>query len=316
MGIAELELVFVNVAQTLLGALKTRLSPFINICSTDFSEDLVQGTGVKVPIVPVAADAVNPDSAPQSGDRTHSNVAPDIANTSSTVTLNQKASTGLAMSTYEFNQIAAGLRSNFLQKVAERKVNAIARNMWDYVINLMTAANFANGVTVNAATFDTDDLSAIRTTCDGLNWPDDDMGEQFALLGSTLHESLRSDPAVKNKEKSAADVLNTGELPRLSNFACLKAPRLPPAGGTPAAENLVGAVCLPDAIALAMRPSDAISGSTTVDFEDLVVDAETGIALAFTVWFSPATKMWYWNFEAFYGATAAQSASLIRLKTA
>jgi hypothetical protein len=303
---------YINISQRILAALNARLAQFAGIFATNFSDQVPQGNTVRVNIVPAAADAV--DLGGVSENREHANVIKDVTNTYVDVVLDKKPATGFTLSLHEMAQIGSGVWTPYAERLIASKVNSIARSVADAIIGEITAAAFSNAKTVNAAAFDSDDVSALRTLVDGLDW--DEQERSFLVLGTSLHESLRQDPSIKNKAAAQSDTLNTGDLPMLSGFMPVKNVRIPK-GTTPIAEKLRGFVCRPDAIAIAFAPGSAQqSGAASVEFEDTLTDPQTGLTIQYSVWYTPATKAYYHCVECWWGVVAAMGTSLVRIREA
>jgi len=309
----------VNLSQSILNALQARLAPFLSIFATDVSADMPeQGNAVDVPIVGTEGAAV--DLSTYSDDRENANVTPQMATTKKTVTLASKPARGFYIDPWEAAAVANGKLTKAMEMKITNCVGAVAGSVIDGILNLITVAAFSNSKAVNAAAFDTDDCADLREQADALKWGD--MAGAL-VLGSSLWNTLGKDKAIKDKSQSGgADTLNTGMIPDVAGFVARKNVRLPPSGGTPASENLVGFAALPSSIAVAMRPLTVsqIGGMTPADFglaeEMTIIDPESNVVATVSIWGKPSTKRLYVCVETWWGATVAQADQLIRLRTA
>ena len=305
-----------NVSNFVLNSLQKKLGPFMGIFATNVSDQMpTQGSSVDVPIVAVEGAAV--DLNDYSDDRTNAAVSPEFSTTKKTVTLNQKPARGFYVDPWE----AMAANKNVLVPSLMRKIDncagAVALSVINYVLNLITAAAYTNQKLVNPAAFDMSDLFALRTVADGLEW---DPTEGALVLNSAMWQSLCDDGAIRDKSQSGADTLNTGSLPELAGFSVQKNTRVPPAGGTPATESLVGFAALPSAIAIGMRPLKVTEafGVAPANFglvaEEALFDAEANVAGTLTIWGAANTKRLYHCVETWHGAVVAMGDQIIRLR--
>jgi hypothetical protein len=277
-----------------------------------------QGNAVDVPVVGTEGAAV--DINDYSDDRENAAITPQLATTKKTVTLAYKPARGFYIDPWEAAAIANGKLTRAIEMKIQNCVGAVAGSVIDGILNLITVSSFTNAKAVNVAAFDTDDCADLRYQADTLKWGD--MAGSL-VLGSTLWNTLGKDKAIKDKSQSGgADTLNTGMIPDVAGFAARKNTRLPPAGGTPASESLVGFAALPSAIAVAMRPLTVsqIGGMTPADFglaeEMTIIDPESNVVATVSIWGKPSTKRLYVCVETWWGASVAQADQLIRLRSA
>lgn len=305
-----------NISNFVLNAFAKKLAPFMSIWATNVSDQMPEGDSVDVAYVAQEGAAV--DLADVSDDRTNSSVSPELSTTKKTVQLSHKPCRGFFVSPWE----AAKARDGILTKSLEMKINnvtgSVALSVIEGMINQVIAANFANSVTINPAAFDKDDVSAIRTVADGLEWNDED---GVLVLNSSLHEALREDGGIIDKSASGADTLNTGMLPSLHGFGIQKNRRVPPSGGQAATEGLIGFAALPSAMGIAMRPLSATEafGLTPAEFglaaEEPLFDEEANVACTLSIWGAANTKNLYHTVETWWGKAVMEASALIRLKT-
>ena len=305
----------VNIANFVLNSLQKKLSAFLSVFATNVSDQIVNGSSVDVAIVGTEGAAV--DLGDYSDDRTNVNVSPEFSTTKKTVTLNQKPARGFYVDPWEAAKAQDGVLVASLQRKIENVTGAVALSVVEYVLNLVTTANFSNEKVINAAAFDIADVFSLRTQADGLEWGADDGA---LVLASAIWQSLCDDGAILDKSQSGSDTLNSGNLPVLAGFNTMKNTRVPPVGGTPADQKLRGFAALPSAIAVAMRPLSAteafgmLPGDFGLAHEEALFDPEANVACTMTIWGAANTKRLYHCVESWYGAAVAMADQLIRVR--
>lgn len=307
---------FTNIARAGFAAFNKKLTPLSGF-TTDLSTELKdQGEAVSTRIVPVSDAAVSLSTATGSGggggDREHSNVVKDITTTAVTVTLNQDPISGFALTDEEAAKIGSGVWSDTKSKLITQKAYAVANHMLNYIFNLITNANFSGAIFTGAASgFDIDDVVDIATSLKGTSGWDLDK-PTWLVLNSTYIGALKKDNAIQDMSASGIPVIGTGKIYKLDQFTVVEAPTLPPSGGTPESEHLVGFVCQPPAIAIAQRVVRAQATDKLEAFE-VMVDPVTGASLVYRAWYKPGTGKIFHTFETLYGASTAQTEALKRI---
>lgn len=305
-----------NLSNFVLNAFAKKLSMFMGVFATNVSDQMPNGSSVEVPYV--AAEGAAVDLADVSNNREHASVSPEFSTTKKTITLAHKPCRGFYVDPWEAAKAQEGILVKSLEIKINNVVGAVALAVVQGTIDLVTASNFVNAITVNPAAFDKDSVSGIRTVADGLEWSDDD---GVLVLNSALHEALREDGGIVDKSQSGADTLNTGQLPELHGFGVMKNRRIPTAGSTAADENLIGLAALPSAIGIGMRPLSATEafGMTPAEMglaiEEPLFDEEANVACTLSIWGSPSTKVLYHTVETWWGASVMEGNALIRLKS-
>jgi len=307
----------VNLASAILNSLQKRLAPFINLFAHNVSGDMLQqGTAVDVGIIGIEGDAV--DLSTVDDDRQHANISPKADTTKVSVALANKPARGFYLDGWDAAAVADGVISDFLKKKIGNCVGSVSRSVINTVLNMITIANFSYSKSVNLAGFDSIDISNLRNQVDGYEWPDD---EGNIILNSDLYTVLGQDPTIKDKSQSGgADTLNTGSIPDVANFGIWKNTRVPPAGGTPADENLVGFAALSSPLAIAMRPltvSSIHKGMNARDFgmiaEETVIDEQSKVVVTVSIWAHTSKKRFYVCIETWYGVSTVFGTQLVRL---
>jgi len=303
---------FTNIAQRGITTLRKALAP-LQAFTTDFSTDVqAQGTVVTTRIVPSATaptDLVDDDSS------TYTSVVDDQTTTAVTVTLDPHPITGFALTDSEAQNIGDGVWADTSMRLVDAHVYAIANEILAASFDLVTNANYSTAAFVgSASTFDADDCADIRTTAVNAGW---NMGDDSntMVLQPNYWASLLKDNAIQDRGASGADALQSGDLPRLSGFKMIEAPTLPTASSTAASENLVGFIARPDAIAIAMRGVDTQDRSRFLHYE-ILQDDVTGAVMTYSVLWTEAKRRVEHIFEALYGVSKAQGASLKRITSA
>ena len=213
-------------------------------------------------------------------------------------------------------QIDEGLLPLILQTRMEDCGYAVANNVLNYIFNLITAANFANVAhTGLAGNFDLDATIDINAVLANAGWPVDIPGRIAMILKPSLRANLKKDNAIQDASAFGGDVARTGQLEQVDIFKLFQSSTLPPAGGTPASENLTGFVSMPPAIAFAQRTVEPQHPEKLMHF-DVIVDEPTGISLCYRIWYDEDKGIVYYSFETLYGASLGNGDALQRIRSA
>lgn len=304
---------FTNIGRTAFQAFLTKLVALRQF-STDFSEDVAgQGSIVNVRIVPTAGAAGDLTDT-HSGSRFAA--AADTTVSTAAVTLSEQPINGFYLTDEEYNELRADIRTDTTQRKITTTANSVAKAVLDYVFNLVTAANFPTvAFTGGASTFDLDDVIDINAVLADAGWPVDEELAIAMILKSTYRAALKKDNAIQDLSKSGIpDVIRRGALDQVDIFRLVQAPSLPPAGGTPATENLVGMVCTPEALAIAMRPVKS-QAPDRLEYEEVMVDDESGVVMVYRVAYDPDTGKLYHTMETLFGAAKAKNTALYRIRS-
>lgn len=303
-----------NIANRGFTAFLAKLAP-LGAFTTDYSSEVAeQGDAVKTRIVPAAAAAGDLQST-HSGVRSAS--AGDKTLTGVSVTLNQQPISGFHITDEEAKKIGSGIWNDTFTRLVNTSAYSVANAVLNYVFNLVTAASYSNlAFTGAASTFDLADVMDINAVLAAAGWPVDLDGEIAMVLSPTYRAALKKDGAVQDVSKSGiAGVIARGALDQVDIFRLYQAPTLPPAGGTPAAENLTGFVATQEALAVAMRPVDSQVPSDLVD-QRLMVDPDTGATMVFRSFYDPDKGKLYNTFETLFGAGVGKATALQRIRSA
>ena len=310
---------YTNIARAGFSAFMKKLTP-LSAFTTDFSSEVrEQGTAVATRIVPASSAAVSLSTATGSGgaggDRSHGNAVGDIATTAVTVTLNQDPVRGFYLTDEEAGQIGASVWEDTKSKLIAQTAYAVATHMVNYAFNLVTNASYSTAIFTGAAsTFDLDDVvDAAASLVEDHSW-DLDVPTYLVLKPSYI-AALKKDNAIQDLSASGIPVVGTGNLYQIDRFIVVPAATLPPSGGTPASENLVGFVAQKPAIAIAQRVVDSQASDRLEAFE-VMQDPDSGATLVYRAWYKPETGKIYHTFESLYGAIKAQAEALKRITSA
>jgi len=309
--------IYQKIARLGFQALRKKLVP-LRAFTTDFSADVAEeGESVDIRVYPSATAAKSFSTATGSGGAGGElkNAIGDLTVAKKTVTLNQDPVTGFHFTDKERATLNAGAMTDTLRNMVESHANAVAKHVLDYVFNLLTAANFANSAFTGAAsTFDLDDVIDINAVLADAGWPVDEAMKIAMVVKPTMRAALKKDNAIQDLSASGIPgVVARGALDGVDIFRIYQAPTLPPSGGTPESENLVGFVALPEAIAIATR---TYAPQGQVEYYEVLTDEETGLSVVYVVWYDPNTEKMYHNFRLLYGATVCKGDALQRMKSA
>lgn len=303
-----------QIARAAFKAFVSKLAPF-RVFATDFSNEVADhGSVVNARLIP-AAGAAGDLQNDHSGSRFAA--AADTTVTSLPITLNQQPIEGFTVTDEEYNSIRGDIMSDTLMKKIILTANSVGKAGLDYVFNLITAAAFPTvAFTGGAATFDLDDVIDINSVLADAGWPVDEELAIAMVLKSTYRASLKKDNAIQDLSKSGIpDVIRRGSLDQVDVFRLVQAPTLPPAGGTPATENLVGFVATPEAIGIAMRPVRS-QAPERLEHEEIMIDDESGLIMVYRVAYDPDTGKLYHTIETLFGAAKGKAAALQRIRSA
>ena len=305
---------FENIAQMGFSAFKKRLVP-LRAFTTDFSNDVKdQGDVVSTRIVPNAATAQDLQND-HGGDRT--NAVGDTSTTKKSVTLNQQPCSGFYLTDEQAASIGSGVWNDTMMRLVESHAYAIADHMLSYVFNLITAAAYANvAFTGISSSFDLDDVMDINAALANAGWPVDDAMRIAMVIQPAYRSALKKDGAVQDASASGIDgVISRGALDAVDIFRLYQSATLPPAGGTPADENLVGFVATPEALAIAQRVVEPQQPEDLLHYE-VMQDADSGVTMVYRAWYERGTGKVNHTFETLYGASVAKAEALQRMISA
>jgi hypothetical protein len=194
-----------------------------------------------------------------------------------------------------------------LQRFGYQKGGDLAKAVYEDILSAVTDANYGTAGFVGAASvFDADDVADLRGSAIAQNLPID----QCALvLDSTYFTSLLKDnnlnPAMTYGD---SDVIRDGRIPSLFGLGYLYESTALPGN----AENLVGFLAHPSAMAVAMRYLAPINSKEYISARRLY-DETSGMVLGYREFYDASTGTQTAVLEAVYGYSVALGGSIIRM---
>ena len=194
-----------------------------------------------------------------------------------------------------------------LQRFGYQKGGDLAKAVYQDILSAVTNASYGAAGFVGAASiFDADDVADLRGSAIAQNLPID----QCALvLDSTYFTSLLKDnnlnPAMTYGD---SDVIRDGRIPSLFGLGYLYESTALPGN----AENLVGFLAHPSAMAVAMRYLAPINSKEYISARRLY-DETSGMVLGYREFYDASTGTQTAVLEAVYGYSVALGGSIIRM---
>lgn len=287
------------IAQKTLTTLLAKF-PILARISTDFGDNpLLFNQSLKVKLAS-ARTAISYST-------TNGYVPADATLVDSTVTLNQHIH-----DTYQVNdQEASSTSLDLIARFANISAYALGRKIMDDLMALVLNANFSSNTVVGApGVFDRDKLIDVNKAMNDRNVPD---LERMALLNNDYYAALKKDlVVVSNAVNPASNVVESGVLPDVDGNMVARYTSLP--GNS---ENLVGAVFLPEALALATRvPMAPPEGLPVGGLVTVVRDDNSGLAIQVREWYEFALGQHRRTSTLMYGVAIGNAPMLQRLVSA
>src|SRR5260221_278331 len=184
----------------------------------------------------------------------------------------------------------------------------LAKSVLQDIWSIVTNANYGTAIFTGASTtFDVNDLIAIKTSIDNLFWPEFD---RLAVLAPAYYNGILGDEAARLAYAIGSTMpAQQGKLTEIVGFT-LNQSALVPAN----AENLVGFVARPDAMAVACRYLAPQPGNTYLSAFALTNDA--GFTLGFRDYYNNDSGQRTQAVEANYGYTKVNTDALRRVTSA
>ncbi|MBA3833938.1 MAG: hypothetical protein H0X34_19030 [Chthoniobacterales bacterium] len=287
------------IAQKTLTTLLAKF-PLLSKISTNFSDTpLLFGQSLRVKLA-TARTAIAYST-------TNGYVPADSTLTDTTVTLNQHIH-----DTYQVNdQEATSTNINLIDKFAGLSAYALGRAIMDALWNLVINANYANSTTVAVGVFDRAALIDVNRVMDDRFVPD---LERLAILNTAYFAALKKDLVVvsNNINPATERPIQTGVLPDVDGDMVIKV-----AVADANAENLAGAVMLPEAMALATTvPNAPPSGLPVQGNVNLIRDENSGLAIQVREWYDFALGQHRRTSTLMYGVAVGNPLMLQRILSA
>ena len=204
--------------------------------------------------------------------------------------------------------------TDYFAKAAKEAVYSVANAAQLKALDLVVRDSYGEGVEAVLATgadCDSDALFDIRNTViNTLKWRPSQMPK--LVLDGAYYAGLGKDPATKDLSASGADTAQSGEVGRHAGFGIYENGVI--ASSTPygANEYLRGFACLPQAMALAIRPP-AIVGSAAYDINEIVTDPDGGLSLNYRQWVNTSSNTLWGSVEILMGGIAVDGNALYRI---
>jgi hypothetical protein len=204
--------------------------------------------------------------------------------------------------------------TDYFAKAAKEAVYSVAYAAQLKALNLITRASYGTSVEAVVATgaaCDSDELFDIRNTVmNTLKWRPTQNPK--LVLDGAYYAGLGKDPAVKDLSASGAMTAQTGEVGRHAGFGIYENGVI--AASTPygATEYLRGFACLPQAMALAIRPP-ALVGSAAYDINEIVTDPDGGLSLNYRQWVNTSSNTLWGSVEILMGGIKVDGNALYRI---
>tara|TARA_B100000749_G_scaffold280793_1_gene278823 strand:+ start:6631 stop:7518 length:888 start_codon:yes stop_codon:yes gene_type:complete len=284
-----------QIAQESIPALTDLFAPLAAL-TTDFSSD-ISSTGESVTTrIPTEVTA---------GDMTtgYETNATDVVMVAKTITLNQFKGFSYAFTDLERSKSSIDLNALFVEPALE----AVGEDVFGFVWNLITAANFSTDKVVTAANFDRDDIvdsGAVLTAAKALRSGRSVFCNEtyYASLVKTLNSA--EFPGIIQEKAEAI-------VPRVAKFD-IHETNLADANG----ENLAAFAFQKNALLFAGRTVifDETAARAGVEMETVIVPG-LGLPVQFRSWYNPDGKLFF-NMSVLYGASVGVGTAGERIKTA
>jgi hypothetical protein len=271
--------------------------PRLQVFSTDFSADIAsagESVSTRVATQPTSASLATGYAAN----------AQNSTTSAKTVTLGAVTGSVLGFSDAEWSKSNINLYDVFLKP----GINAVANDMIDDVLAVITAANFgAAAFTGAAAGFDEDDVADIGKVLTDAKVP---KGSRSLVLSTAYYNALLKRDAVKLAYAiGGTEAIRQGIIPNISGFQVLEYTDIPSNS-----ENLVGFACAPQGIIIAAR-SPAVPANFPGEIMD-VTEPDSGFTLQLRKWYSADDGQYYLSMAAMWGVAVGVAGNLKRIVSA
>jgi hypothetical protein len=198
-----------------------------------------------------------------------------------------------------------------LERFGYQKGSDLADAVFQNILAEVTVANYglAAGFTGAASTFDGDDVADLRGDMTAYNCPPD----QCALVvGNDYFTALLKDNNISGYfDYGSADIIRDGRIPSLFGIGYIFE-----TGSIPGnAENLIGFIAHPSAMAVAMRYLEPTNTQEYIAANRLY-DEDSGMVLGYREYYEPSTGTQTAVLEAVFGKQVGVSNNLRRMISA
>ena len=203
---------------------------------------------------------------------------------------------------------AGGIESlgNYIAQMAGK----VALGLWGEIETEFQKSS--NTKTVDAATFDADDVIDLAGACAEKDWP---LDNRALVISTALATQLKKDPALKTASAFGSDeVIREGKIGRLGGFDIYEQPGL----GT-SVNKVVGYIVHKSALALGTKivQPPILAASDKAQIRDLLVDPNgSGLNFVLRTYQQQNPEVTRQILELFYGLGSLNADALFVLKTA
>jgi len=288
------------IVQEVFPAFKAGLAP-VNAFSVSFDSETAQkGASIRVPVISAKTANTGAFTTYEDGNST-------VAGTQVSL------STHVRSFSHVTDTEAGKTPANTVIAQRREDAYAVGKSIFQTVIGLFLAADYGDvegtsKLTVTAANYDADNLADAVTYLKKR----DALGDISAIHDLDYMGALLKDNAVQN-----ASALGSAEAIREGAISNLVGANIYNSNGFPSAltaENTGVVVCVPSAIALAIRPIAPQDGAMEAGLEyATATDPDTGLTLGFRSFYNTATGEKWAGFEALMGADTLQAAGAVRI---
>ena len=287
------------VGENALRIFQAALKP-LSAFSTDFSDELgVRNQSIVVPLTANPTDAADKTAG-------SAYTIQDTTVSEKTVSLDSHK----YLSWYVTDNDVSTSRFLSVKNVGIEKGQNLAIDVFQDIASAWTNANFgAAAFTGAASTFDHDDVIDLQTTADTANWPEMD-GQRHLLLTPSYYNAIFKD-AVVGADVYGAALVAKGEVPELAGFRVHKCSAIPAN-----AENLVGLMARPNAMAIVNRYLAPAGGGQAGSIYNSFTHPETGLTIGYREWYDDSIGARKALLECWYGSSVGVAAGAERLVSA
>lgn len=198
-----------------------------------------------------------------------------------------------------------------LERFGYQKGGDLAKAVYEDILTEVTVANYgiAAGFTGAASTFDSDDVADLRQ--DMIDYGVD-ISQCALVIGNAYFTNLLKDTSLSNALNFGGDeVIRGGKVPSLFGIPYIYETASIPTNS----ENLIGFICHPSAMAVAMRYLEPVNTQEYISAKRMY-DESTGMVLGYREFYTPSTGVQTAVLEAVYGFEVGVSNNLRRMISA
>ena len=203
--------------------------------------------------------------------------------------------------------------TDIFEKAGVEASYAVAYAVQNFALNLIIRATY--GTTTEAiyaaSAFDADAMLDVRNTCiNTLKWRT--VQSPSLVLDGAYYANLLKDPAVRDMSASGNGSAESGQVMKFAGFNIHENGVIATSTPYGATNYLRGFACLPQAMALAVRPP-AILGEGAYIFNGISTDPDSQLSLNYRRWTDPTTNSVWGCVEVLCGGIAVDTSALYRI---